>query len=413
MLVSSMAIAIAAAAATAAPQAAAESIVSPSEGRIGITPDPMQIISDNEIIIDGVTYNSWDEVALSGYFQSIGTRCAAHPSGHDVVLRGSGTDCNFTRTNVENQYEPDQGLLRIPVVVHVIQSSNGTGFISESRVESQIDILNEDFLAISGTFGEDGDNAQIEFFLATEDPQGNPTNGITYSTNNSWFNDSGSYWNSLAWDTDRYLNIYTNSASGALGYVPDLPQGGIPGSNSDRVVVLYSTFGRNAPFAPFNLGRTGTHEVGHYMGLYHTFNGGCQSTSNCSTNGDRICDTNPESSPTFGCPGSRTSCGLPAPSDNYMDYSDDFCMRRFTPDQINRMRCTLEHFRPNLAITGPSACNSADIAEPFGVLDLSDVNGFVDAFAAQQATADLAAPNGVFDLSDVQAFVSGFNAGCP
>lgn len=255
--------------------------------------------------------------------------------------------------------------------------TNGTGFINEDRVRSQIDILNEDFLAISGTLGGGGDDAQIEFFLATEDPQGNPTNGITYSTNNTWFNDGGSYWNTLAWDTNRYLNIYTNSASGALGYVPDLPQGGIVGSNSDRVVVLYSTFGRNAPLSPFNLGRTGTHEVGHYLGLYHTFNGGCQSTSNCSANGDRICDTNPESSPTFGCPGARTSCGLPAPLDNYMDYSDDFCMRRFTPNQINRMRCTIEHYRSNLAITGPSACNAADIAEPFGVLDLADVNAFV------------------------------------
>ena len=409
MFVSSLAIAATAIAASGAPQSA----TGPTEGRVAIGANPVEIVSDSEIIIDGVTYASWDEVAQSGFFQSVGTRCAAHPSGHDIDLRGSGADCNFTRTLVEDQYEPDQGLLRIPVVVHVIQQTNGTGALSDERVTSQIDILNEDFLAIAGSFGDMGDDAQIEFFLATEDPQGNPTTGITRSTNNTWFNDSGSYWNTLAWDTSRYLNIYTNSASGALGYVPDLPQGGIVGSNSDRVVVLYSTFGRNAPFSPFNLGRTGTHEVGHYLGLYHTFNGGCQSASSCSTNGDRICDTNPESSPTFGCPGSRSSCGTIAPSDNYMDYSDDFCMRRFTPNQINRMRCTLEHFRPNLAITGPSPCSAADAAEPFGVLDLADANAFISAFVAQDGSADLAAPAGVFDLADVQAFVMGFNAGCP
>ena len=283
-------LAIASGVAGAAPAQSAE----PTEGRIGITPNPMLIISDSEIIIDGITYTSWDEVAQSGYFHDDHTRCNAHPSGDDVVLRGAPTDCNFSRTNIEAQYEPDQGLLRIPVVVHVIQTSSGTGFISESRVQSQIDILNEDFLAMTGTNGEDGDDAQIEFFLATEDPNGNPTNGITYSTNNSWFNDSGAYYNTLAWDTDRYLNIYTNSAGGALGYVPDLPQGGIVGSSSDRVVILYSTFGENAPLSPFNLGRTATHEVGHYLGLYHTFSGGCGSTSSCATQGDRICDTNPE-----------------------------------------------------------------------------------------------------------------------
>ena len=414
MLVSSMAIAITAVAATAAPHPTPASATDPTEARVGIAPNPMQIISDNEIIIDGVTYTSWDEVAQSGFFQSVGTRCAAHPSGHDIDLRGSSADCNFTRTNVEPQYQPDEGLLRIPVVVHVIQRTNGTGFISEAEVRSQIDILNEDFQAIAGTNGANGNFANIEFFLATQDPQGNPTDGITYSTNNTWFNDSGSYWNTLAWDTDHYLNIYTNSASGNLGYVPDLPQGtGLVGSNSDRVVILHSTFGRNAPFSPFNLGRTVTHEVGHYMGLYHTFNGGCQSVSNCSANGDRICDTNPESSPTFGCPGSRTSCGLPAPKDNYMDYADDICMEKFTEDQVNRMRCTLQNFRPDLAITGPSPCNDADTAEPFGVLDLSDVNAFISAFTSQSDAADLAAPAGIFDLADVQAFISSFNAGCP
>lgn len=382
-------------------------------GRIAIMPRPVRIISDSEIIVDGVTYNSWDEVAQSGYYQTIGTRCASEPSLMQVDLRGSGADCSYSRTNVEARYEPGNGLLRIPVVVHVIQNSGGTGFISASRVRSQIDVMNEDFRAIAGSNGANGSDAQIEFFLATEDENGNPTTGITYSTNNTWFNDGGGYYNTLAWDTNRYLNIYTNSASGALGYVPDLPQGGIAGSNADRVVVLYSTFGRNAPFVPFHLGRTTTHEVGHYFGLYHTFVGGCASASGCSTNGDRICDTNPESSPTFGCPGSRTSCGVQAPKDNYMDYSYDICMENFTHDQINRMRCTIEHYRPNLAVTGPSACNAADFAEPFGLLDLNDTQVFVSAFFAQDSSGDLALPSGVFDLEDVQVFILAFNAGCP
>lgn len=398
--------------AAAAPAATTADTAQRDRMAIG-APNPVQIISDSEIIIDGVTYNSWDEVAQSGFYNDLGTRCATLPSMNDIDLRGTSADCNFSRTRTEAQYEPGNGTLRIPVVVHVIQRTNGTGSMTDARVRSQIDILNEDFQAIAGTNGANGNFANIEFFLATEDPNGNPTDGITNSTNNTWFNDGGSYWNTLAWDTSRYLNIYSNSASGALGYVPDLPQGGIAGSNSDRVVVLYSTFGRNAPFNPFHLGRTGTHEVGHYLGLLHTFSGGCASASSCSTNGDLICDTNPEGSPTGGCPGSRTSCGAQAPTDNYMDYSDDICMEQFTADQVNRMRCTLEHFRPNLALTGPTACNASDTAEPFGTLDLADVNAFVAAFSSQDAAADLASPSGIFDLADIQAFVSGFNAGCP
>lgn len=383
------------------------------DGRMAIGRAAFEVVSDTEIVADGVTYSSWDELLASGYYAQEGTRCRTLPSMVEVDLRGTSSDCSFSRTNVEAQYDPSNGLIRIPVVVHVIQNTSGTGSMTDARVQSQIEILNEDFQAMAGTNGSNGNDAQIEFFLATEDPNGNPTTGITRSTNNSWFNDSGSYWNSLAWDTDRYLNIYTNSASGALGYVPDLPQGGIVGSNADRVVILYSTFGRNAPFNPFHLGRTGTHEVGHYLGLYHTFNGGCASASSCSTNGDRICDTNPEGSPTYGCPGSRSSCGAQAPKDNYMDYSDDICMEQFTEDQNNRMRCTIEHYRPDLAVTGPTPCNAGDISEPYGVLDLNDVNAFVGAFVSQSSAADLAAPFGVFDLNDLSAFVSAFNAGCP
>jgi hypothetical protein len=260
------------------------------------------------------------------------------------------SDCSYNSTTIKAQYAPSVVTYTIPVVVHVIQRTSGTGYISPARIQTQIDILNEDFLAISGTNGSQGTDARIQFELATVDPNGNPTTGITYSQNNTWYNDGGSYWNQLAWDTNRYLNIYTNSASGALGYVPDLPQGGgIVGSSADRVVCLWDAFGRNAPIGPpYNQGRTVTHEVGHYLGLFHTFDGGCGG-GNCYTSGDRICDTNAESSPTFGCPGSKTSCGSQDPKDNYMDYSDDLCMRRFTPEQINRMRCTLENWRPNLA----------------------------------------------------------------
>lgn len=371
----------------------------------------IQIISDTQIIADGHTFTSWDELAEAGYHQSLETHCKTLtlPFPNDDVSRG-GNDCSFNRTTIRPEYDPSVEKYRIPVVVHIIQSSSGTGSMPDSRVTSQIEILNEDFLAITGSNGAPGTDAQIEFYLATEDPNGNPTTGITRSTNTTWFNDGGAYYNTLAWDTNRYLNIYTNNGGGALGYVPSLPQGGIAGSNSDRVVILYSTFGRNAPYAPFNLGRTVTHEVGHYLGLDHTFGGGCGTGY---TAGDLIADTNPESSPTFGCPGSRTSCGQPAPFHNYMDYSDDICMNQFTPDQSNRMRCTLLNYRPNLySVASNGGCSDADLAEPFGALDFFDVSAFLSAFTGNDSSADLN-DDGQWDFFDISAFLNTFNAGCP
>jgi hypothetical protein len=368
------------------------------------------IISDTEIIADGITYNSWQEVADSGFYSLQENRCKTISFDFgDNVSRGGGGDCSFSRTRIEAQYDPSVEKYRIPVVVHVIQRTNGTGSMTDARVQSQIEILNEDFQAMAGTNGAGGTDVQIEFYLATEDPNGNPTTGITRSTNNTWYNDGGAYYNTLAWNTNNYLNIYTNNGGGALGYVPNLPQGGIAGSNADRVVILHSTFGRNAPFSPYNLGRTVTHEVGHYLGLDHTFAGSC---SNSYTSGDLIVDTNPESSPTGGCPNSRTSCGLPAPIHNYMDYSDDRCMNQFTPEQANRMRCSLIHYRPNLySLAGPTGCSDADLNLD-GQLDFFDISAFLTAFNNQDSVADFD-NNGLFTFFDVSLFLGTYNQGCP
>ncbi len=272
-------------------------------------------------------------------------RCGSPARNLQAGVAFAPGDCAYSSNTVSPEYAVNS-IYRIPVVVHVIQRNNGTGFIPDSMIHSQIDVLNEDFRAKPGTLGAPGYDTGIEFYLATEDPSGNPTTGITRHTNNTWYSDGGNYWSTLAWDTNRYLNIYTNNGGGALGYVPDIPQGNIVGQNRDRVVMLWETVGRNAPIGPpYNLGRTTTHEVGHYLGLYHTFDGGC--SGSCNTGGDLICDTNPEAQPNFGC-GSSTSCGSSDPVNNYMDYSDDSCMNQFTYEQALRMRCTLEHWRSQL-----------------------------------------------------------------
>jgi hypothetical protein len=328
--------------------------------------------------------------------------------------QGGGSDCSLDGTTVLPQYAPDGLVYRIPVVFHVIQSTSGEGFLPEQRIHSQIEVLNQDFRAIPGTNGEGGVDSGIEFFLATEDPDGAPASGITYSVNDAWFANNGQWYDDLAWDPQRYLNVYTHSAGGALGYATDYPASGIAGQVNDGIVLNHLVVGLDAPLPPYDLGRTGTHEVGHYLGLYHTFEDGCAGFADCSSAGDLICDTSPQETPTIGCPDGPVSCGgLPVPFENYMDYTDDACKVRFSPEQVNRMRCTIETYRPSLPRGAAPACSAADLVEPFGVLDLSDVQAFTAAFVAQDGPADLAPPSGVYDLADVQAFLDAFNAGCP
>ncbi|MEM9293791.1 MAG: zinc metalloprotease [Acidobacteriota bacterium] len=301
-------------------------------------------------IVNGQVFDSLEAYVQSDYFRDHGMRCQApQPSQQlvDPVFGSDPSDCSAGSTNPDAVYDP--GLTyQVPVVVHILRASNGTtGEVPDDRIYSQIDILNEDFQAIAGSNGAPGTYTGVHFVLADEDAGGAFSDGITRSDNTTWYNDGGSYWNTLSWDTNRYMNLYVNQASGALGYVPGFPQNGIAGTAADRVVVLTETFGRNAPLSPFNLGRTGTHEVGHYFGLYHTFQSGC-GTAACNATGDLICDTNAESNPYFGCAAPSNSCGSVDPIDNYMDYSDDACMNKFTEEQMRRMRCTMQNYRPSV-----------------------------------------------------------------
>lgn len=297
----------------------------------------------------------------------LGSRCATpdaetralmfgDPAAWAKMLGATGADCNAASTNPDPIYDPGQAYL-INVWVHVITNAAGTvGNVSDALIHSQIQILNEDFRALAGSLGENGTNSRIYFRLADRDENGNPATGITRSANTTWFNDGGSYWNTLAQDPNRFLNMYTNN-TGGLGYVPFLPADGggtFVGADRDRVVILWDAFGRNSPYGPpYDQGRTATHEVGHYLGLEHTFEGGCEEGgATCYEQSDLICDTNPEANPTFGCPTtapSNMSCGVLRPIENYMDYSDDTCMELFTVEQTRRIRCSLENWRPNLA----------------------------------------------------------------
>jgi cysteine-rich repeat protein len=279
----------------------------------------------------------------------------------------AASDCSGFATTIKSEYALTNQILQIPVVFHIITTNSGTGNVSDELVKSQIEILNEDYLAKPNTPGEPGNSVGVRFVLATVDPSGKPTTGITRHTSSSWFYDPGPeatnpMKNALAWDTERYLNIYTNDASGALGYAtfPDDNAG-----KEDGVVLLWRSVGRNAPQGgEYNQGRTATHEVGHYLGLLHTFSGG--TCSNTYTSGDLLKDTPPQLYPQGGCPsGSETAmCGGNADPTNYMDYTYDTCMFHFTLEQVNRMRCSLLNYRQ--VLIDNSVCGD-------GVVGLSEV----------------------------------------
>lgn len=274
---------------------------------------------------------------------------------------------------------------RIPVVFHIIHD-NGVENIDDSLLTQQIDILNETFRKISGSIGDgNGVDTEIEFCLATIDPNGNATNGITRTQ--SVCTDDGiagceNPSDVIFWGTAQrqYLNIWVlRNIVGASG------KGGI----FAHAMVQYNYVGRNSIFN----GRIVTHEVGHWLGLYHTFHGGC-GTTDCVSSGDYVCDTPPVASANYGCPSGVNSCSNDNPDlddriDNYMDYSTN-CSNAFTQGQKDRMHSTVEtinkkmYSAANLASTGCEGCSSppcvplADFYSDKTILATGDTVWFAD-----------------------------------
>ncbi|MEM6629095.1 MAG: zinc metalloprotease [Bacteroidota bacterium] len=266
----------------------------------------------------------------------------------------------------------ETNIIRIPVVVHVIHNGEpvGTGpNINQAQVQSQIEVLNEDFRRKVGTNGfndhPEGADTEIEFFLATEAPDGRrmaePGIDRVDGGRNSW--PKGPFRNPIdnsvkpqtIWPPDRYFNIWTVNFGGfvsrdLLGYAQFPSNSGLPGLNvnggsasTDGIVVGYKYFGSsdkgNFPdlWAPFDKGRTTTHEVGHWLGLRHIWGDG-----DCTVD-DFCTDTPNVGEPNIGCPMGARSCGELSMIENYMDYTDDACMNVFTQDQKQRMLTVLRN----------------------------------------------------------------------
>ncbi|MDA2358998.1 zinc metalloprotease [Bacillus cereus] len=293
-------------------------------------------------------------------------RCATIDLHHKLLEESEQyKNARIEIENITNEFlnsarlESERPVVKIPVVVHVVWNTEEQN-ISDEQVHSQIEVLNRDFRAtnpdvanVPSAFKDSVSDARVEFFLATKDPNGNQTNGITrtHTTKQSFSHiddpvKSQSTDGVNAWPADKYLNMWVCKLEGGLlGYAQ------FPGAppKTDGVVITYTAFGTTGTATkPFHLGRTATHEIGHWFNLFHIW-GDDGSACNGS---DRVDDTpNQGGDNTGSSQGARPeitfphiSCNNEPDGDmfmNYMDYVDDDTMVMFTKGQVDRIDACL------------------------------------------------------------------------
>lgn len=289
---------------------------------------------------------------------SFGQHCGFVFSADEQIERKTSAFSHLLNTGISTR-----SVVKIPVVVHVVWK-NAVENISDAQIQSQIDVLNQDFRKknadfkdIPGGFKTVAADCEIEFCLTQKDTLGRPSSGITrrqtsidnigisFSNNRLrvYYQDLGGTHN---WQPDSFLNIWVCNMGTILGFTTPLKQALVKRSE-DGLIVDYRSFGTIGAAlsnTQHNKGRTTTHEIGHYFNLLHIW--GNDDTCN---DDDLVSDTPLQAAANLGCPPfPQISCGIGNMFMNFMDYTDDNCMGLFTVGQKARMLATLNEFRAGL-----------------------------------------------------------------
>jgi hypothetical protein len=350
-------------------------------------------------LMAGATGSSAQTVRTCASNEYLLQQLAAHP---EMAVARQNLE-NFTQQFVQDQAngsnKTTNAIYNIPVVVHVLYNDAASN-ISAAQIQSQIDVLNQDFQMLNAdvsstpaAFSSTVADCQIQFCMAQRDPQGNPTTGIVrVSTTTSSFstNDNAKHTSTGgddAWPAAQYLNIWVVPAlnNGVLGYA-QFPGG--PAS-TDGLVIANTCFGNTGTAsAPFDKGRTATHEIGHWMNLYHIWG----DDGNACTQSDLVGDTPNQADENYNCPTFPTvSCSNGPNGDmfmNYMDYTDDACMFMFTNGQKTRMHAvfaaggdrnsittSLGCVPPGAVCNAPSGLNATSITAATATVNWGAVSG--------------------------------------
>ncbi|RYZ61105.1 MAG: T9SS type A sorting domain-containing protein [Chitinophagaceae bacterium] len=274
----------------------------------------------------------------------------------------------FLRNKAVARTVAGNDVIRIPVVVHVLYNQPSQN-ISDAQIQSGLDALNRDFRMRNADtvntpqrFRHLAADVMIEFYLAKSDPRGRATTGINrkHTSRGGWAPDDKiklSVQGGLdGWDSKSYLNIWIGNIVGSSGYAT------VPGSAAatDGIVINTNAFGTINTVAPFNMGRTAVHEVGHWLGLKHIWG-----DTQCGDDG--VDDTPRQGYFTKGCPtGFRSSCSNGEEGDmymNFMDYTNDACMSLFTLGQGQRMRAAFADGGPRASIISSRGLQEPYLAE--------------------------------------------------
>ena len=304
-------------------------------------------------------------------------------------------------------------MITLPVVYHIITNGTGSENLSAATIQAQNDQLNLDFGNSSGSPYSVAADTEVEFCLATENESGSTLfePGINRVTD---FGDGPfsrpDFENNIKpqtqWDPTRYFNVWVGDLGDSLlGYAQFPSNSGLQGlntnggdANTDGVVVLYSSVGSVAnpsSGGPYNLGRTLTHEVGHWLGLRHIWG-----DSSACTNDDFCADTPNATNSNSGCPtvDSCPSDGLGADMvENYMDYSNDACLNTFTADQKTRIQAVLANSPRRMELATSTVCEPAVVYDYDGAIEIENLN--IEECGTTFAPTVVITNNGNFNLN--------------